>query len=64
MTTHAMARTRAFTSASSQIEALVDVRGRNRVYGDCLNAHYAHNLCVAAIYNDVRREVRYYATSK
>ena len=64
MTTHAMARTRAFTSASSQIEALVGVRGRSRVYGDCLNAHYAHNLCVAVIYTDVKGEARYYATSK
>ena len=24
----------------------------------------AHNLCVAVIHTDVRREVRYYATSK
>ena len=24
----------------------------------------AHNLCVAVIYTDVRREARFYATSK
>ena len=40
------------------------VRGRSRVYGGCLNAHYAHNLCVAVIYTDVKGEVRYYATNK
>ena len=33
-------------------------RGRSRVYGGCLNAHYARNLCVAAICTDVGGEVR------